>query len=298
MTDVNFRALSQEQLIAMADGLLAANQPGLARGLYRLAITSGPLRASLLAREGLAATPSAETPAMLRVLAELDKLGFHAFVSNGLATWRKTLPFFEDRRFVELATKHAGLLPIANWHWNLQTVVWAVRQVEALEGDFVELGVFKGHTTLFAAEYVGFRDWPRKWTLYDTFDGIPDDQLDPGWAESNRDAYKGTFSFEEVSARFAHIPNIRVVKGRVPEILDEDPPGPIAFLHMDLNNATAEIQALDRLYERIVPGGIVVFDDFGWASARAQFDAEIAWAERRGVRILPLPTGQGLLVKS
>lgn len=42
----------------------------------------------------------------------------------------------------------------------------------------------------------------------------------------------------------------------------------------------------------------MVFDDFGWASARAQFNAEVAWSEARGVKILPLPTGQGLLVKT
>lgn len=298
MTDVSFKGLSQRQLIAMGDGLLAAKQHRMALGIYRLAIRHGPVTSALRTREGLASHADGDTPAMLRILTELEAISPHVFVGLGLATWWKTLPFFEDPRFVELASKHAGLLPLANWQWNLQTVLWAVRHVQHLEGDFVELGVFKGHTTLFTAEYIDFQDWPRTWRLYDTFDGIPDDQLDKGWESANTNLYKGTFSFEEVAARFAHIPNIKVTKGRVPEVLHEDAPERIAFLHIDLNNATAEIAALDLLFDRIVPGGVVIFDDFAWSSAKAQHNAEVAWAARRGVHILPLPTGQGLLVKT
>ena len=165
-------------------------------------------------------------------------------------------------------------------------------------GDFVELGVFRGHTTLFLAEYLGFADIPRKWFLYDTFDGIPDDQLDPGWSAVNRSVYKGTFSYEEVTARFAHIPNIAVIKGRVPEVLAGNCPERICFLHIDMNNSTAEIQALDALFDRVTSGGIILFDDYGWASARAQHLAEKDWFAKRGLGILPMPTGQGLFIKT
>lgn len=176
-------------------------------------------------------------------------------------------------------------------------ILWAVRQARLVEGDFVELGVFKGHTTLFAAEYLEFQTWDRRWFLYDTFEGIPEDQLDPGLEETNKLIYDGTFSFEEVLDRFSGFPNIAVIKGRVPEILAENSPPKIAFLHVDLNNTVAEIAALDALYDRIAPGGVIVFDDYGWATARAQHDAENAWFAARGLYILPLPTGQGLFIK-
>jgi hypothetical protein len=196
-----------------------------------------------------------------------------------------------------LVEKHAELLPLPNWHWNLNTMLWAVRQAQDLPGDFVELGVFKGHTTIFAAEYVEFATWARRWFLYDTFDGIPDDQVDEGWAEVNATTYRGQFSYEEVRDRFSAFPNIEVIKGRVPEILHEVCPQQIALLHVDLNNMSAEIAALDFLYDRIMPGGVIVFDDYGWAVSRLQFEAENAWFAERGLKILPLPTGQGLFVK-
>jgi hypothetical protein len=220
------------------------------------------------------------------------------FIGEGLATWEKSLPFLEDPRFVELAQKHADLLPVPNWHWNLQTVLWAVRQAAPVPGDFVELGVFRGHTTIFLAEYLEFAGWDRRWYLYDTFEGIPADQMDADWEVRNERAYNAeTYSFEEVRDRFAGFPNIEVIQGRVPEVLAEVSPKEIAFLHVDLNNATAEIQALDALFDRVSPGGVIVFDDYAWTAAKAQHAAESKWFADRGLQVLALPTGQGLFVK-
>jgi len=68
-------------------------------------------------------------------------------------------------------------------------------------------------------------------------------------------------------------------------------------MHIDMNNPTAEIGALDALYERVSSGGVILFDDYCWATARAQMLAESAWFAARGLRVLPLPTGQGLFIK-
>jgi hypothetical protein len=272
----------------------------MAQGFYRQALRAAGsgAGAAIHARIGMADCTNARSPKTFEAALALQAIDRRdTFVADGLATWLKTPPFVEDARFMELAVRHADLLPTFNWHWNLQTVAWAVHQAKTLPGDFVELGVFKGHTTLFVAEYLGVADWPQRWFLYDTFDGIPEDQLDPGWSENNTAAYRGTFSYEEVRERFAPFPNIQVIQGRVPEILAETCPDQISFLHMDLNNATAEVQALDALFERIVPGGVIVFDDYCWAVSHRQRAAEDAWMAERGLKILPLPTGQGLFVK-
>jgi hypothetical protein len=88
-----------------------------------------------------------------------------------------------------------------------------------------------------------------------------------------------------------------VTQGRVPEILHEIAPEKIAFLHLDLNNASAELGALELLFDRVVPGGSIVFDDYGWHVYRAQKLAEDAFLNPRNYHVLELPTGQGLLIK-
>lgn len=299
---VTLSNVDASQLMAMADGLMRVGQCTMARDIYRAALGRAPrsLKTALHIRLGLATHPKPRTLAMLDALQTLERAtpGQPVFVGEGLATWFKNMPFMRDERFVALVDKHAPLLPVANWHWNLQTALWAVQQALKVDGDLVELGVFRGHTTLFVAEYLDFATLPRRWRLYDTFEGIPDDQIDAGWADANAAAYKDTFSLEEVQARFEHMPNIDVIRGRVPEVLDEQGPDRIAFIHMDLNNATAEIAALDMLFDRVSSGGVILFDDFGWTVSHAQQAAEVAWFQARGLQILPLPTGQGLFIKS
>lgn len=302
MSKLVFDNINTHQLLMMGDGVLEGGDLQLARQIYDRALrTAAPAdRQRIRTRIGLASVKTRRTPLLVGILKEIEASGFanaDPFVADGMATYLKTLPFQDDERFMDLADKHAGLLPIANWHWNLFVALWGVRECRNVPGDFVELGVFKGHTTLFCAEYVGFVDWPKTWWLYDTFEGIPDDQQAAGWQSANQSLYKGTFSYEEVRDRFAPFPNIKVIKGRVPEILQAGAPDQIAFMHVDMNNAPAEIAALDMLFDRVSPGGVILFDDFCWSTARAQYDAETAWFARRGLQILGLPTGQGLYVK-
>lgn len=301
MNRVVIEETSPEEIMAMADGLFRAEAYPMAKSLYEIAersATSRALRARLRTRIGLLGAPNHRTRMNFDLLVRLEEDDQpNPYVGDGLATWLKTLPFDRDDRFQEIARRHAALLPIANWSWNLTTVLWAVQQTQSVPGDFVELGVFKGHTTLFCAEYVDFATWPRQWWLYDTFDGIPEDQQSPGWAAINEGLYRGSFSYEEVAERFAHLPNIKVIKGRVPEILHEGSPGQVAFMHVDMNNAPAEIAALELFFDRLSPGGIVVFDDYCWQSARTQYQAEKAWFDARGLHVLAMPTGQGVFVK-
>ncbi|MBL8555370.1 MAG: class I SAM-dependent methyltransferase [Phenylobacterium sp.] len=302
MASLTFNDVTTAQLLMMGDGLLEGGDLQLAKAVYQRALREAPPaeRQRIHTRIGLASVRTRRTPLLVNILKAIESSGFSnadPFVADGMATWLKTLPFQDDHRFLELAEKHSALLPIANWHWNLFVALWAVRECRNVPGDFVELGVFKGHTTLFCSEYVGFSDWPKTWWLYDTFDGIPDDQQAKGWENANKSLYQGTFSYEEVRDRFAHAPNIKVIKGRVPEILEEGAPGQIAFMHVDMNNAPAEIAALEKLFDRVSPGGIILFDDFCWSTARAQYDAETAWFAARGLQILGLPTGQGLFLK-
>jgi O-methyltransferase len=299
MTDVTLKDLTPQQMLAIADAAYRAGNSRVALDLYRSLRRWNPANPNILSRLILCRYATSRAPIMLDALCELERMSpASVYIGEGIATWLKRPPFMEDPRFLEIVEKHLDLSPQAvGWHWNLSIALWAVARSRELPGDLVELGVFKGHTTLFVAEYLSFATWPKCWWLYDTFAGIPDDQRDPGWDKVNEAQYAGKYSFEEVRDRFASFPNITVTQGRVPEVLEATCPERISFLHLDLNNAAAEVGALDALYDRVSPGAAILFDDYIWLTAKAQYEAERAWFAARGLAVLPLPTGQGLFIK-
>lgn len=80
-------------------------------------------------------------------------------------------------------------------------------------------------------------------------------------------------------------------------MLAEGCPEKIAYLHIDLNQAPAEIATLDALFERVVPGGMIILDDYEMFFYRAQKTAEDSWFGKRGYKVFPLPTSQGFVIK-
>jgi hypothetical protein len=65
----------------------------------------------------------------------------------------------------------------------------------------------------------------------------------------------------------------------------------LPFVRYD--NTAPEIAAAEHFWDRLVPGGIIVLDDYGW---RKQINQKIAFdrfADARKINVLSLPTGQG-----
>jgi len=218
------------------------------------------------------------------------------FAMDMLVTMGRNMGFLEDAAFMQAINEEARSDQDRSLIWRLHVLCWCAMSALKLQGDFVECGVFQGFSTAVVAKYVHFGEQPREWYLYDTFAGIPADQLNPG--DRSPESYSAPGIFESVRQRFSGYPNVRVVRGRIPEVLSEAAPGSIAFMHLDLNSAAAEIAALEHLYDRLVPGGYLVLDDYGWYFYRQQKAAEDPFFQARGARVLELPTGQGLVIKT
>src|SRR3970282_1992325 len=149
------------------------------------------------------------------------------FAGDMLITFNRNMGFFEDARFMEAFNGNVRY-PVE------KTLIWRLH----VSGDFVECGVFQGFCSAVAARYLDFGSRDRQWYLYDTFTGIPPDQLNPGG--QNPTDFEQPGLYEACCERFASYPSMHVIRGRVPEVLRERAPAKVAFMHLDMNSGAAD----------------------------------------------------------
>lgn len=212
------------------------------------------------------------------------------FMADNLITYGHTVGFLMEPRFVaavQAARPQPNELSLA---WRTHTLCWAAESSRAVEGAYVECGTYEGYSMEVVLHYLNGLPERGCW-FYDVFD--PKAEAGVG----KRLEHHSPELHERVCARFARWPNVTVTRGKVPQVLAEVSPERIAFLHIDMNNTEAELGALQTLFDRISPGGVIVFDDYGWTGYRDQKAAEDAFLRERGLTVLELPTGQGMAIK-
>lgn len=226
------------------------------------------------------------------------------YSADGFATTHDA-GFLADKRFrtayrLGVESGHR-ICPPGKLHieWRVYVCCWAAEHGLGLAGDFVECGVSTGIVSRAVASYVDFGRRDRRFWLIDTFEGIPLEQAteaERSLARSKNERHYFDCS-SDVRAHFAPLGNVEVVKGRVPEVLSTLEIPRVAYLHIDMNIAAPEVAAAEHFWPRLVRGAVVVFDDYASLAHAAQKVALDAFANHRGVHILSLPTGQGLLIK-
>lgn len=232
------------------------------------------------------------------------------FWGDRLLTIDKSAGFMSDPAFSEAYQQIRGSHQYDQYRspqtiaWRLHTLVWAAKNGLALEGDFVECGVFKGDMSWMIAKTVDFAAVNKQFYLYDTFDGFSEKYSSnedfpdhPGFIDMANKFYRDAGLYQYVADRFKARQDVKVIKGVVPDILLEQCPEKIAFLHIDLNSPAAEIGALEVLFPRMSKGAVLVFDDYGWKQFHRQKDAEDVYMQKLGYDIMELPTGQGMVIK-
>jgi hypothetical protein len=214
--------------------------------------------------------------------------------------------FMEDPSFIKAYRRGVLAAEDYHWHWRVHIGLWVAYSASRLAGDFVECGVNRGFMSSAIMEYLDWDALGKKFYLLDTFAG-PDDlflgeeERKLGALERNEHYLSSGFyvrGVETVRANFSQWKNVRIIQGPVPETLKAIDAREIAFLHLDMNSSFPEVQAFNFLWERMIPGGFVLLDDYAhYDFYKAQKSPMDAVAKEKGLRIASLPTGQGLLLK-
>ncbi len=243
--------------------------------------------------------------ALLRVL-----MSAPSYDGDNLTVYHKAVGFLSDARFwsaynLGMASGHEKVRQRdrrtdLRIEWRIHTALWAAAHAAKLPGDFVECGVNTGITALAICDYVDFNATGKSFWLFDTFSGIPEEQISSRERELGRGRESAELygeSYALTQSNFAPFPRARLVRGKVPDTLPTADIDQVAFLSLDMNIAEPEIAALEYFWDKLVPGAPVLLDDYGWEQFRPQKDATDAFAAAHGVEVATLPTGQGLILR-
>lgn len=125
-------------------------------------------------------------------------------------------------------------------------------------GFYLEMGVGTGRSVNFLAAL----NPTRKIYGFDSFEGLPTD-----WDKGDKIFKAGMFGLKRKDAKIPLVKNALVYKGLFKEVLPKFKhqvlgENPIALLHIDSDTYQSAKDALTILGANIVPGTIIVFDEF------------------------------------
>lgn len=213
------------------------------------------------------------------------------YFSDNLFTWGRNNSLNDDAAFQKAWLSNIKNQSDYTISWRRYILATSAYHCVQLEGDFVECGVYWGTGVKTVVDYLGGTEFPKTFWAYDTYDYHPEE----GHAafSDQKDGF-----FEQVQDRFKEYPQVKPIKGLLPQSFNGNCPEKIAYLHIDLNSEKYEIAVLEALFDKVVPGGMIILDDYEWAGIyRNQKISEDTWLDKHQYRVIPLPTGQGLIIK-
>ena len=137
------------------------------------------------------------------------------------------------------------------------------RQSLALDGDYVEMGCYKGDTSILLAEIL--QNSAKKLWIYDSFEGLPE-KNDKDDSATGQNFQKGTLlaTKREVKERFLRagvkLPEIK--KAWFHELGSSDLPEKIAFAFLDGDFYESIRESLRLVEGKMTSGGVILVHDY------------------------------------
>jgi O-methyltransferase len=232
-----------------------------------------------------------------------------AYDADRLTVWNKSVTFMSDPRFIRayrrgmdsghMIGRPKGSSEDIHIEWRIAICCWAGWHAKQLEGDFVECGTNTGIMSLAVCDYTDFNSLDKSFFLFDTFRGVPDEQIDNYERAIENETRSSHYEecYERTRSNFAPFPRAQLVRGKVPDTLNSVVIDRVAYLCIDMNIAYPEKAALEHFWPKLTRGAVVILDDYGWVQCRRQKEVLDASAQQLGARIFLLPTGQGMMLK-
>ncbi|MEV7655183.1 TylF/MycF/NovP-related O-methyltransferase [Streptomyces anulatus] len=192
---------------------------------------------------------------------------------------------------------------------RLNAFILATRHIvrHDIPGDIVECGVWRGGSMQACARtLLAAGETERDLYLFDTYEGMTpptaeDLRRDGRPAQELLDAQGkdrpiwAVASLEDVRAGFDTVPypkeRVHYVRGRVEDTVPGQAPEQISILRLDTDWYASTKHELEHLYSRLVSGGVLLIDDYGyWQGSRQAVDE---FLDKTGEQLLLLRMDEG-----
>jgi O-methyltransferase len=143
-------------------------------------------------------------------------------------------------------------------------------------GDFAECGCWRGHSTYLVSNLLKENGWAGHFWVFDSFEGglsdkVAQDRVGKGntsASETKRQKEKFFSNYDAVKASLSPFPFVSLHKGWIPASFEA--PGlserRFSLVHIDVDLYEPTRDSLEFFYPRMLPGGIIVIDDYGSAT--------------------------------
>ena len=167
------------------------------------------------------------------------------------------------------------------------------------EGDFVEMGCYKGDTSLLLAEILATTD--KKLWIYDSFEGLPEKREED--ASTLGEDFKVNelyVSKREVKQRFlrAGLPVPIIKKAWFSELSENDLPDKIGFAFLDGDFYESIRDSLKLIEGKMIGGGIIIIHDYSNPALPGVAKALEEWNMNKGIEIRNFQTMAILKLKN
>jgi len=171
-------------------------------------------------------------------------------------------------------------------------------------GEVCEFGVAQGTTSALLANEIRLGE--KELWLFDTFEGLPkpgtkDVLLDDVFDLGSMAKYEGQMPYPASEARGRvratgfPLPRTHIVVGDIRKTLKgEDIPGSVCFAYVDVDLYESCRAALQFLHKTLVPGGIIVVDDYDFFSSGMKASVEEFLDDHSEHYEITVPTKHGL----
>ena len=214
-------------------------------------------------------------------------------------------PAVEERYFRGLVATGMSPNPLGR-KFRHMVLIDQLRTIIDLPGEIAECGCYRGLSSWTICQTLNEEGGGFDGTghhIFDSFAGlsapVAEDSADTVGQQHKRLEHMmqpGAFacSQEKVQQHLAPFPGIAYHPGWLPASLADQPDRTYRFIHLDVDLYDPTAGGLAYFYPRLVPGGIIMTDDYGWPGARRAFDEFCA---ANNLAFTAFPTDQAILRK-